>query len=527
MTVAVPPVEQIAIYIVCRNRFPAAATCPSLSEKRRRTTGSSCDCINELGSEFFGQSWFSRRWVIQEAMLARAAVIHWGSHTIALEVITSYVRRMNAFQMSRVDYYRANYNKTMAAALGNPLKTTDLLEHLWNFHEAECRDKEDRIAALHGLCPYGRFQLDYKRGWKEIYKQVASSALRSANRDTRIYVLLYLFEFGAVRWPNDFDFPSWVPDWSKKRKRPLPYIMYSKYGKLEAYPSWLGLDKASLVICGDVLRIHPCPAPGPTGAWRVVYVTSPSMDRYDPDHALEILDHLIPARARGSPSAILALASLTYYILGFRREKRWQKSEAFDKYENHILKGLLKWRASRSSTRTHGIYKEVLGALRRLGDLLQKFCLFDLRPADGQASGDTRLLGFGPKGISLSDIMIPIWRFQIIVPENYDGYRFGHITIITMAVLRYNDEHPRQPGAINQGWEEVGKRQARIIGPAVRVEPKGRTGTFHFQWGLEFNRASKVKQWLWRATELFPPEKFSICWCQEHFLDVSYIGILN
>ncbi|KAK8066857.1 heterokaryon incompatibility protein-domain-containing protein [Apiospora hydei] len=258
-----------------------------------------CDCINEIGSEFFGQSWFSRRWVIQEAMLARKAVIHWGSHTISLEVVTLYVRRMNAFQMSRVEHYRANYNKTMAAALGNPLKTTDLLEHLWNFHEAECRDKKDRIAALHGLCPYGRFQLDYKSDWKEIYKQVASSALRSANKDTRIYVLLHLFEFGAVRWPNDLDFPSWVPDWSKKRKRPLPYIMYSKYGKLEAYPSWLGLDKASLVICGDILRIHPCPAPGPTGAWRVVYVTSPSMDRYDPDHVLNILNHLIPhARAR-------------------------------------------------------------------------------------------------------------------------------------------------------------------------------------------------------------------------------------
>ncbi|GKT51789.1 uncharacterized protein ColSpa_11970 [Colletotrichum spaethianum] len=65
----------------------------------------------------------------------------------------------------------------MATNLRKTTTKRGILELLWYFHEAECRDPKDRIAALLGLVPDGnRFHLDYTAHWTELYRQVASLA---------------------------------------------------------------------------------------------------------------------------------------------------------------------------------------------------------------------------------------------------------------------------------------------------------------------------------------------------------------
>lgn len=56
----------------------------------------------------------------------------------------------------------ASYPVNMAANLREPTTKRGILELLWYFHEAECRDPKDHIAALLSLIPnQQRFPLNY------------------------------------------------------------------------------------------------------------------------------------------------------------------------------------------------------------------------------------------------------------------------------------------------------------------------------------------------------------------------------
>ncbi|KAF0316870.1 HET domain-containing protein [Colletotrichum asianum] len=132
---------------------------------------------------FFSRSWFSRRWVVQEAMLAREAIVHCGRYSIALLSISLAATRFLSLDV-------ASYPVNMAASLREPTTKRGILELLWYFHEAECRDPKDRIAALLGLVPNEkRFPLDYTAHWTELYRQVASLAFGLNDRAINFQLL--------------------------------------------------------------------------------------------------------------------------------------------------------------------------------------------------------------------------------------------------------------------------------------------------------------------------------------------------
>ncbi|KAK2005688.1 HET-domain-containing protein, partial [Colletotrichum eremochloae] len=150
------------------------------------------DNVAGLGAlhKFFLRPWFSRRWVIQEACLAREAVVHCGGHSILLHSVALAAKRFQSLDL-------ASYPINMAANLLNPTTKRSMLELLWYFHDAECLEPRDRIAALSGLTldKYSAL-LDYTVHWTQLYKQFASLVFDLGTEDAKLQLLLQLFEFG-------------------------------------------------------------------------------------------------------------------------------------------------------------------------------------------------------------------------------------------------------------------------------------------------------------------------------------------
>ncbi|KAF2971086.1 hypothetical protein GQX73_g2426 [Xylaria multiplex] len=120
---------------------------------------------------FSERPWFSRRWIIQEACLARKATVHCGTYSIPLPSLVLTATRFQTLDMS-------SYPIKVMANLYTPETKLTILELLWNFHEARCLERKDRIAALFGLVRDGhRFHLDYASHWTELYKQVVTGIL--------------------------------------------------------------------------------------------------------------------------------------------------------------------------------------------------------------------------------------------------------------------------------------------------------------------------------------------------------------
>ncbi|KAH7131235.1 heterokaryon incompatibility protein-domain-containing protein, partial [Dactylonectria macrodidyma] len=139
---------------------------------------------------FFDRSWFKRRWVIQEAALARQATVHCGSSSILLPGLIAAAHRLQSLDLSW-------YSVKMVANLGRTEAKLSTLEVLWHFHEADCLEPKDRVAALFGLVSESdRFALDYTLHWADLYKQVALRAFSCGDNDVRLQMLLHLFEFG-------------------------------------------------------------------------------------------------------------------------------------------------------------------------------------------------------------------------------------------------------------------------------------------------------------------------------------------
>lgn len=74
-------------------------------------------------TDFFQRSWFLRRWVIQEACLARQATIHCGDYSIPLPVLALAARQFQNLDMS-------DYLTRITANLRRPSAGLSILELL-------------------------------------------------------------------------------------------------------------------------------------------------------------------------------------------------------------------------------------------------------------------------------------------------------------------------------------------------------------------------------------------------------------
>lgn len=158
-----------------------------------------------------------------------------------------------AARFQRMDL--SDYQIKVAANLGSQTAGLGMLELLWHFYDAECFDPKDRIAALSSL---GGWEVDYTQHWTEMYKDLASRTYSLNHNDTRLQMLLHLFEFGPVSKEGDDSYPSWVPDWSRSRRRRLPYdFQIRNVDTFETYPTSPGGSHKAIVSFDDgYLHVH-------------------------------------------------------------------------------------------------------------------------------------------------------------------------------------------------------------------------------------------------------------------------------
>lgn len=182
----------------------------------------------------------------------------------------------------------------------------------------------------------------YKMPWENIYKQVASSALFSRRNDTRIQVLLHLFEFGAVMKTKALNHPSWVPDWSKTRTRKLPYVSNIKnVDTHQKYPAFLAVsDQAALKLNDNILHIQLHRSEGRHRVWKVVRTMSSRKSHFESGQVIQLLEHFSPLSSAGSPSMILEFSSFVQYVGEFCHIQDEDQNAAFDKYTKQKLRKL-------------------------------------------------------------------------------------------------------------------------------------------------------------------------------------------
>lgn len=398
---------------------------------------------------FFSRPWFARRWVIQEATLARQATVYCGTRSIQLSVLSAAARRIQALSIS-------SYHFRMVTKLYTPETRRGMLELLWDFHDAACQNQKDRIAALIGLLPEdSRVTIDYTLAWFDIYRQLAAFMLEHGSDEVKRQVILHLFEFGPVSALHK-ECPSWVPDWSQRRRRTLPFHSpIREVDTYEVYPASPGYPSlSSFKLCNGALRISWNAALGGPRGLQVKYARSFSApagnNRWRAKRVIRLLEDLLPGNPKSSAD-ILALSSVVTAAVGFR----WTWREALQtEYLDEYLETLCRYLAASSNQQLPKI-------LRHLDPLLQDFCLFSLAPA-GFDSGP-RYYGLGPLQIDFGDILMPVWRPGFGSDQKFrypdDKAPVTPMDAVTMLAVR----------PVGELRGEKGDSVAKVIGPAVCV----------------------------------------------------------
>jgi len=204
---------------------------------------------SRLLKRFFNRAWFTRRWILQEVVLAREVVVHYGLHEVTWH---RFYRGAHVHYLALLHVQSKHGDCNLATVASQVLDTIETLENsriqtkkyalfkgelpetqmmkalqlLELYHTAECVDERDRLYALYGvllntilpaeqdpklmrLCP-----VDYSDHFSHLYTNLAIAAIESGYLSE---VLTHAIEFGTL-WQQDEAWPSWVPSWNVKRE---------------------------------------------------------------------------------------------------------------------------------------------------------------------------------------------------------------------------------------------------------------------------------------------------------------------
>lgn len=165
--------------------------------------------------------WFTRRWVLQEAVLSRNSVVRrhddsvsWSSFIKGVSYCLEYA---NPPLRSDISIYFAS---RVIEMLSKDIFSNvfDLLE---NVDASECTDPRDRLYSLLGLLSRTTElpAVDYNSHYSYVFSQLAVYASRSSASEYLSFVS-NLQQFDSL-WHEEANFPSWVPAWSRRRRRSL------------------------------------------------------------------------------------------------------------------------------------------------------------------------------------------------------------------------------------------------------------------------------------------------------------------
>ncbi|KAJ8106124.1 hypothetical protein OPT61_g9749 [Boeremia exigua] len=171
-------------------------------------------------SRFFARTWFSRVWVIQEAVFARSRTIMCGSHTTSWEILTDISTFLATSHWSRFLKDSASFkdhtnhwHNTPARLLAQCKNWEDaqkdgLLYALIRARPSLCQDPRDKVYSQLHLGHANIFP-NYRHSETEVYIIVAEYILKQSGN----MLLLTCVEGEEFQTPA-YHLPSWVPDWS-------------------------------------------------------------------------------------------------------------------------------------------------------------------------------------------------------------------------------------------------------------------------------------------------------------------------
>ncbi|KAL1646498.1 hypothetical protein SLS61_007860 [Didymella pomorum] len=172
--------------------------------------------------ELFDSPWFKRTWVVQETIMAREVMFHYGTDSIpgwvmyaGLEIVRDWAPELKTslLNFSTVWMFRRALCRRLNHNHEEPRGKRDLMSLLKTFRTRDATEPHDKVYALLGITSddYKKLGItvQYDRSVAKTYTEAAIAVLRSTG-DLR---LLYALKPAVEPTP---DLPSWVPDWADR-----------------------------------------------------------------------------------------------------------------------------------------------------------------------------------------------------------------------------------------------------------------------------------------------------------------------
>lgn len=212
-------------------------------------------------TQFFSRTWFSRAWIIQEAIFAKTSTVICGSQTTSWDTVAKVSRFLattiwtNFLQDPTVFENNGERSHNTPARLAAQLETwkgshkDGLLYALIRARPFNCHDPKDKVYSQIHL---GRANIfpDYKRTEVEVFTVTAEYILGQSPS----MLLLTCVEGEEYQNPA-FDLPSWVPDWSATAFTGLRITGYRHYHAAGTRPSKYYISPNSRVLTIEALRL--------------------------------------------------------------------------------------------------------------------------------------------------------------------------------------------------------------------------------------------------------------------------------
>ncbi|UKZ55786.1 hypothetical protein TrVGV298_009610 [Trichoderma virens] len=189
------------------------------------------------------RSWFKRRWIIQEVVLAKEVWVHYGTTSI----------HWNTFELAFVELFEndkggfSDEHRTILRTMSRirnaeaMLKRQTPLDTLVEFDSFECSNPRDRLYALYGVMQHWFpnsagmrvlvDNIDYGLPIRDVFTDFAIHMMKlgddfpldsNYNSATHVLQLAGAMRPLRQRGVTGQDVPSWVPDWTgTMRNRPL------------------------------------------------------------------------------------------------------------------------------------------------------------------------------------------------------------------------------------------------------------------------------------------------------------------
>jgi Heterokaryon incompatibility protein (HET) len=233
----------------------------------------------ETLKRFFRRAWFSRRWIIQEAVVALDSLVVCGRTRILWREFMDGIRvllrrsslRANIDRdvldaLNRIDSLRLNWilRASNLPGVGIP----NILTLLQWFDRFNCQDDRDRLFSLLGITgviaaefrvlDHVKDLMDYNRTVADIYTTFATQCLR----DSDGYLLLNYAAAFRQSSECSLGLSSWIPDWRVRAKfKPIPPSHF-KAGVDSTKPASLNIEGNCLTATGlvvDIICSKLCP----------------------------------------------------------------------------------------------------------------------------------------------------------------------------------------------------------------------------------------------------------------------------